>query len=114
MGHVVVGLGRIDAAATTRDVRGARSSRLSPRTIHVVASSPRPVFVISTQALTSVPLDITGDGKVDAIGFDTTGDRHLDTIGVQVDTSGDGKPDAMGYDTTGDQHVDTIQPLVPP
>ena len=40
MGHVVVGLGRIDAAATTRIVRGARS-RLGPR---IIQASTRPRF----------------------------------------------------------------------
>ena len=35
-------------------------------------------------------------------------------VGVPLDTTGDGKIDAMGYDTTGDQHLDTIQPLANP
>ena len=37
------------------------------------------------------PLDLTGDGRPDARGFDTTGDGRIDAL----DTTGDGPPCLM-------------------
>lgn len=65
------------------------------------------------------PLDLNGDGQIDAYGEDTTSSGNIDT--VYLDTNGDGQldmvehdgnldslPDVVGVDTTGSGQVDTI------
>jgi|GEM_PF-1541732 len=65
------------------------------------------------------PLDLNGDGQIDASGIDTTGSGHVDTI--YIDTNGDGQydrvehdgnldglTDVIGVDATGSGYVDTI------
>ena len=41
-------------------------------------------------ALAGVPLDLTGDGQRESVGYDTTGDGRVDAL----DTNGDGALDA--------------------
>ena len=50
-----------------------------------VASAPS----AGAQGCVPVPVDTTGDGVANAMGFDTTGDGKVDS----VDTTGDGRPD---------------------
>jgi hypothetical protein len=82
----------------------------------------------------AVPVDTTCDGRVNAMGCDTTGDGIIDSLNINgdgridttvpansnyappptaqayvsmpvpvpVDTTGDGKANVMGYDTSGD------------
>merc|ERR1712196_351921 len=47
-----------------------------------------------TDAAAAVPVDTTGDGIADSMGYDTTGDGKIDA----VDQNGDGKIDyTFGY-----------------
>ena len=50
------------------------------------------------------PIDTTGDGVADAIGYDTTGDGMIDAL----DTNLDGRIDTRCYDTTGDGQIDAL------
>mmetsp|Transcript_7042 Transcript_7042/g.13433 ORF Transcript_7042/g.13433 Transcript_7042/m.13433 type:complete len:523 (-) Transcript_7042:213-1781(-) len=84
----------------------------------------------------AVPVDTTGDGIANAMGYDTTGDGKIDSLDtngdgridmmmpsqqppiaqavvqipstIPVDTTGDGRPNAMGYDTNGDGRINAL------
>ncbi|KAL1526310.1 hypothetical protein AB1Y20_015027 [Prymnesium parvum] len=74
-----------------------------------VATGPSVLEAASARG--AVPLDATGDGIIDSVGFDTDGDGKVDMVGF--DTTGDGRLDTLGFDTNGDGMVDSLEPLPP-
>ena len=62
-----------------------------------------PVF---SEGASMIPLDTTGDGRVDTILMDTRNDGEVDTI--LLDTNSDGSFDTVLADTTGDGKMDSM------
>lgn len=55
--------------------------------------------------LQTILVDLDGDGRFDASGYDTDGDGLIDTLAL--DTDGDGVVDQVAWDSTGDGEIDS-------
>ena len=69
-----------------------RSGASSWRRNSTLTVAARPSIEKQLQAPTrGIPVDTTGDGKANAIGFDTNGDGRINAL----DTTGDGNIDTL-------------------